>query len=168
VVAARDATSWSCDPPFRGAKGALAMSDVNTFIDTLGRDISTAVVPEIERLAESVSQKAFTQYGPRIAEFAGQLAQDVIDEQSATVRDFAIGLIQEVFKRYQPDLAGELQTRLVRGGIEVTGRDVRLDVKLRDTGAVISSLDIPVSLVIKVDALGVTLQNATIDLDVIR
>jgi hypothetical protein len=144
------------------------MSDVNTFIDTLGRDISTAVVPEIERLAESVSQKAFTQYGPRIAEFAGQLAQDVIDEQSATVRDFAIGLIQEVFKRYQPDLAGELQTRLVRGGIEVTGRDVRLDVKLRDTGAVISSLDIPVSLVIKVDALGVTLQNATIDLDVIR
>ena len=37
-----------------------------------------------------------------------------------------------------------------------------------DTGAAISSLDIPVSLTIKVDALGVTLQNATVDLDVVR
>jgi hypothetical protein len=144
------------------------MSDVNTFIDALGQDISTAVVPQIESLAETISKKAFTQYGPRISEFTGQLAKDIIDEQSATVRDFAVGLIQDIFKRYQPELAGELHTKLVRGGLEVTGRGVRLDVKHRETGATISSLDVPVSLTIKVDALGVTLQNATVDFDVIR
>jgi hypothetical protein len=45
---------------------------------------------------------------------------------------------------------------------------VRLDVKNRQTGAVLSSLDIPVSLTIKVDPLAVTLQNATVALDVIK
>jgi len=143
------------------------MSDVNTFIDTLGSDITTTVVPQIESLVETIGARALTQYGPRIAEFAGQLAKDVIREQSATVRDFTVDLIQEVFKRYHPEVAGELHTRVVRGGLEVTGRGVRLDVKHRETGAAIASLDIPVSLTIKVDTLGVTLQNATVSLDVI-
>ena len=99
--------------------------------------------------------------------FASQLAKDIIDEQSATVRDFVTGVIQDVFQRYRPELAGELQTRIVQGGLEVTGRGVRLDVKHRDSGVPVSSLDIPVSLTIKVDPLGVTLQNATVGLDVV-
>ena len=144
------------------------MSDVNTFIDTIGKDVSGRVVPQIERLAQEISTRTFTQYGPRVSAFASQLAKDIIDEQSATVRDFVTGLIQEVFQRYRPELAGELHTRIVQGGLEVTGRGVRLDMKRRDTGEAVSSLDIPVSLTIKVDALGVTLQNATVDLDVIR
>ena len=144
------------------------MSDVSTFIDTIGKDVSGTVVPQIERLAQEISTRTFTQYGPRVSTFASQLAKDIIDEQSATVRDFVTGLIQEVFQRYRPELAGELHTRIVQGGLEVTGRSVRLDVKRRDTGEAVSSLDIPVSLTIKVDALGVTLQNATVDLDVIR
>jgi hypothetical protein len=144
------------------------VSDVNTFIDTIGKDVSGRVVPQIERLAQEISTRTFTQYGPRVSAFASQLAKDIIDEQSATVRDFVTGLIQEVFQRYRPELAGELHTRIVQGGLEVTGRGVRLDMKRRDTGEAVSSLDIPVSLTIKVDALGVTLQNATVDLDVIR
>jgi hypothetical protein len=144
------------------------VSDVNTFIDTIGKDVSGTVVPQIERLAQEISTRTFTQYGPRVSAFASQLAKDIIDEQSATVRDFVTGLIQEVFQRYRPELAGELHTRIVQGGLEVTGRGVRLDMKRRDTGEAVSSLDIPVSLTIKVDALGVTLQNATVDLDVIR
>jgi hypothetical protein len=56
----------------------------------------------------------------------------------------------------------------VAGGLEVTGRDIRLDLKHRATGESVSSLDIPVTVRIKVDALGVTLQNATVDLDVVR
>jgi hypothetical protein len=144
------------------------MSDVNTFIDTVGRDLSAAVVPKIESLAEEISTRAFTQYGPRVSAFASQLAKEIIDEQSATVRDFVTAVIQDVFQRYRPELAGELRTRIVQGGLEVTGQGVRLDLKQRDTGAAVSSLDIPVSLTIKVDALGVTLQNATIDLDVVR
>jgi len=144
------------------------MSDVNTFIDTIGKDINATVSPQIERLAEQITATTFQQYGPRIATFASELAKDVISEQSATVRDFVTGLIQEVFHRYRPELAGELHTRVVQGGLEITGRDVRLDLKRRDTGAAVSSLDIPVSLTIKLDPLGVTLKNANVTLDVIR
>ena len=144
------------------------MSDVNTFIDTIGKDINATVSPQIERLAEQITKTTFQQYGPRIATFASELAKDVIAEQSVTVRDFTTALIQEVFNRYRPELAGELHTRVVAGGLEITGRDVRLDLKRRDTGAAVSSLDIPVSLTIKMDPLGVTLKNANVTLDVIR
>jgi hypothetical protein len=126
------------------------------------------VVPKIETLAQEISAKTFTQYGPRVSAFANQLVKDIIDEQSATVRDFASGLIQQIFQRYRPELAGELHTRIVPGGLEVTGRSIRLDVKHRDTGAAVTSLDIPVSLTIKIDPMAVTLQNATISLDVVR
>ena len=144
------------------------MSDVNTFIDFIGKDVSTTVVPQIERFAQEVCTKTFTEYGPRVSAFAGQLAKDIIDVQAATVRTFVTGMIQDVFQRYRPELAGELHTRIVQGGLQVTGQNVRLDLKRRDTGEAVSSLDIPVSLTIKVDALGVTLQNATVDLDVVR
>ena len=143
------------------------MSDVNAFIDAIGKDVTTAVAPRIEGLAEQIGKQAFTEYGPRVSAFAGQLVKEIIDQQSATVRDFVTRLIQDVFARYRPELAGELQTRVVQGGLQITGRGVRLDVKNRDTGAPVSSLDIPVSLTIKVDALGVTLQNATVTLDVV-
>ena len=144
------------------------MSDVNTFVDTIGKDVSATVVPKIEGLVQEISTKTFDQYGPRVSTFASQLVKDIIDEQAATVRVFVTAAIQDVFQRYRPELAGELHTRVVQGGLEVTGRGVRLDIKHRDTGAPVSSLDIPVSLTIKVDALGVTLQNATVDLDVVR
>jgi NADPH-dependent curcumin reductase CurA len=144
------------------------MSDVNGFIDTIGKDVSATVVPKVERLAEEFSAKTFTQYGPRVSAFANQLVKDIIDEQAVTLRDFVAGMIQDLFQRYRPELAGELHTRIVPGGLQVTGQDVRLDLKHRDTGASISSLDLPISLTIKVDALGVTLQNATVNLDVVR
>ena len=143
------------------------MSDVNTFIDTIGKDISATVSPRIERLAEQITATTLSQYGPRVSAFASQLAKDVIDEQSATIRDFVTALIQDIFHRYRPELAGELHTRIVQGGLEVIGRDVRVDVKRRDTGEAISSLDIPVSLTIKLDPVGVTLKNATVKLDVV-
>ena len=144
------------------------MSDVNTFIDTIGKDISATVVPKIESLAAEITTKTFTQYGPRVSAFANQLVKDIIDEQSATIREMVTGVIQDIFQRYRPELAGELRTRIVQGGLEVTGRDVRLDLKHRETGVSVSSLDIPVSLTISVEALGVTLQDTTIVLDAIR
>ena len=36
------------------------MSDVNTFIDTIGKDVSATVVPKIESLAEEISTRTFT------------------------------------------------------------------------------------------------------------
>ena len=143
------------------------MSDVNTFIDTIGKDISATVSPRIESLAEQITATTFTKYGPRVSAFASELARDVIEEQSATIRNFVTSLIQDIFQRYRPELAGELHTRIVQGGLEVTGRNVRVDIKRRDTGDAVSSLDIPVSLTIKLDPVGVTLKNATVKLDVV-
>ena len=142
------------------------MSDVNAFIDAIGKDVTATVVPRIGTLADGLSEKAMTDYGPRVSAFASQLVKDVIDEQSATLRDFATALLQDVLQRYQPELAGELHTRIVRDGLEVTGQGVRLDVKRRDTGAIVSSLDIPVSVKIHVPELAVTLRDTTVKLDV--
>ena len=144
------------------------MSDVNAFIDAIGKDISATVVPRIEGLAAGIGAKALTEYGPRVSAFANQLVKEVIDEQSATVRDFVTALIQDLFQRYRPELVGEVHTRIVQNGVELTGQGIRLDLKRRDTGASVSSLDIPMSVKIKVDALAVNLQDATIKLDVVR
>ena len=144
------------------------MSDVNQFVDALSKDVSATVVPKVQELAQTVGAKAIDEYGPRISTFANQLVKDIIQEQSATVTQFATALIQDLFQRYQPEIAGELRTRIVNGGVEVVGRGVRLDLKRRDTGALVSSLDIPVSLKIPVDVLSVTLSETTIALDVVR
>jgi hypothetical protein len=144
------------------------MSDVNAFIDAIGKDVNATVAPQIERLAEGIGAKALTDYGPRVSAFANQLLKDVIDEQSATIRDFVTGLIQELSQRYRPELVGELHARIVQGGVALTGQGVKLTLKRRDTGASVSSLDLPVSLKINVDELGVSLQKATIRLDVVR
>ena len=142
------------------------MSNVNAFIDAIGKDVTATVVPRIETLADGISEKAMTDYGPRVSAVTSQLVKDIIGEQSATLRDFATALLQDLFQRYQPELAGELHTRIVRDGLEVTGQGVRLDVKRRDTGAIVSSLDIPVSVKIHVPELAVTLRDTTVKLDV--
>ena len=144
------------------------MSDVNAFIDAIGRDVTASVVPRVEGLAEEIGTKTFTDYGPRVSAFANQLVKDIIDEQSATVRDFVTALIQDLFQRYRPELLGELHATIVRDGVELNSQNIRLDLKRRDTGASVSSLDIPVSMTIKIPELAVTLQNATITLDVVR
>ena len=144
------------------------MSDVNTFIDTIGKDISETVSPKIQTLAAQITAQTFSQYGPRVSAFAGELVKDVIDEQSAAIRDFVTGLIQDVFQRYRPELTGALHTSIVQGGLAVNGHDVRLELKRRDTGAAVSSLDIPVSLRIRVDDMSVNLQGTTVRLDVIK
>jgi hypothetical protein len=144
------------------------MSDVNAFIDAIGKDVSATVAPRIERLADDINAKAFTEYGPRVSAFASQLVKAIIDEQSATVRDAVTAMIQELSQRYRPELVGQLRARIVQGGLEVTGEGVRLDLNRRDTGVTVSSLDLPVSLKVHVEELAVSLQKTTIKLDVVR
>jgi hypothetical protein len=144
------------------------MSDVNAFIDAIGRDVSATVTPRVENLAKTIGAKAQSDYVPKISAFANQLVKEIIDEQSVVVRDFVSTLIQDLFQRYRPELAGELRTHVVQGGVQLTGQNIRLDLKRRDTGAVVSSLDVPVSLKINVGDLGLTIQDATIKLDVVR
>jgi hypothetical protein len=106
------------------------MSDVNTFIENIGKDVGATVVPK--------------------------------------VHDFLGALIQELFQRYRPELTGELRTHIVNNGIEVAGQAIKLDVKRRDTGQSVSTLDIPVSLRIQIDPVAVTLQDTTIKLEVLK
>jgi hypothetical protein len=124
------------------------MSDVNGFIDAIGRDVSATTAPKVEGLARSIGDKAVADYVPKVSAFANQLV--------------------ELFQRYRPELAGAIRTRIVASGIEVTGENIRLDLKNRETGAAISSLDIPLALTIHVDDLALDIQQAMIRLDVVR
>jgi hypothetical protein len=144
------------------------MSDVNTFIDAIGKDINATVTPRIDGLVNGIEQQAVSDYGPRISAFASQLVKEIVDEQSAVVKNFVVTLIQDLFARYRPEVAGQLRTTIVNGGIQVNGDGVRLDLKRRDTGAVVSSLDIPVSLKIPIDGLSLSLTETTIGLDLVR
>ncbi len=117
------------------------MSDVNTFIDAIGKDVSATVAPRVDHLAQGIS---------------------------ASVRDFAVALIQELAQRYHPQVNGELHARIVQGGLEVTGQNVRLDLARRDNGTAVASLDIPVSIKIAVADPQVDLHNTTIRLDVVK
>ena len=144
------------------------MSDVNGFIDAIGRDVGAIAAPKVEGLARTIGEKALTDYVPKVSAFAGQLVKEIIDEQSVVLRDFVSGVVLDLFQRYRPELAGEIRTRVVAGGLQVTGQDVRLDLKNRGTGATVSSLDIPVAITITVDDLALDIQQATVRLDVVR
>jgi hypothetical protein len=144
------------------------MSDINTFIDAIGKDVNTTVTPKVEHLAEGIGAKALSDYVPKISAFANQLVKEIVAEQSVAIRDFTAAVIQDLFQRYHPEVAGQLRTKVVRDGLAVVGEGVRLDLKRRDTGAVVSSLDIPISLTIKVEGLSLILTETTIGLDVVR
>jgi hypothetical protein len=151
-----------------GAASVIAMSDVNAFIDAIGKDVSATVTPKVEHLAQGIGAKGVADYVPKISAFANQLVKDIVAEQSGVVRDFTSAIIQDLFQRYHSEVVGQLRTRVVAGGLAVVGEGVKLDLKRRDTGAVVSSLDIPVSLTIKVEGVSLVLTETTIGLDVVR
>jgi hypothetical protein len=144
------------------------MSDVKAFIDTVGKDVTSVAGPRIEQLASGINDRILTVYGPRVSAFANDLVQEIVKEQSANVRDFVTSLIQELCQRYRPELLGEVHARIVQGGLDLAGHGVKLDLKRQDTGAVVASLDVPISIRINVSDLAVTLRDATIKLDVVR
>jgi len=144
------------------------MSDAKEFIQTVGTDVTGVAVPRIEALAAGINDQVLNQYGPRVSSFANELVRDIIKDQSATVRDFVTSLILELSQRYQPEVLGEVHARIAQGGIVLTGQGVKLDLKRRDTGAVVASLDIPIALRINVSDVAVTLKDSMIKFDVIR
>ena len=144
------------------------MADVNGFIDALGRDVTNTIVPGIETFADGFRDKTLTVYGPRLSAFANELVKDILNEQSATLREFVTTLLQDLFQRYRPELVGEVHATVVPGGVQLTGQHVRLDLQRRDTGVSVSSLDIPMSIKIKVPQFAVNLRDATITTEVMR
>jgi hypothetical protein len=144
------------------------MSDMNAFIDAIAKDVDTVVVPGVDRLAAGIGAKAEQDYVPRVSAFAHQLVQDIVAEQTVVIRDFVAGLIKDLSQRYRPEFTGQLRTRVVSGGLQITGENVALNLKRRDNGATVSTLDIPVSVTIALGDLAVNVQDATITLDVVR
>jgi len=144
------------------------MSDVNGFIDAIGKDVNATVVPRIETLAEGIGAKALADYVPKISAFANQLVKEIVDDQSGVVRDFVSALILDLFQRYRPDVVGALRTKVVADGVELVGEGIRLDLTRRDTGALVSSLDIPVAVKITIDGLTLNIQDSAIGLEVVR
>ena len=144
------------------------MSDVNGFIDAVGRDVSATTAARVEGLAKAIGEKALSDYVPKVSTLANQLVKEIIDEQSGAVRDLVATLVLELFQRYRPELGGEIRARVVASGIELTGQGIRVDLKNRQTGAAVSSLDIPLATTIHVDDLALDIQQANIGLDVVR
>ena len=144
------------------------MSDVKAFIDTVGKDVTTVTVPRIEALATGINDTVLNTYGPRVSAFANDLIKDIIKDQSGTVRDFVTALIQELAQRYRPELVGDVRAHIAQGGLDLTGQGVKLDLKRQDTGTVVASLDIPISIRINVGDLGITLRDTMIKLDVVK
>jgi hypothetical protein len=144
------------------------MADVNAFIDAIGADVKATVVPRVEHVVQGVGEKILADYVPQAVAFVNQLMKQIVDEQSVVFRDFVATVLQDIFQRYRPELAGELRAAIVQDGIQLTGEGIRLDVKRRDSGAPVASLDLPLSLKIKIDPVVVNVQDTTINLDVIR
>jgi hypothetical protein len=111
---------------------------------------------DVKAFIDTIGQDVNATVAPRVKELA--------DHFSA----FTTAVIQDLFHRYRPELAGELHTKLMNGRVELVGNGIKLDLKHRETGATVASLDIPVSLTIKVDDLAVKLQTTTVKFDVVR
>ena len=101
------------------------MSDVNGFIDALGRDVTNTIVPRIETFADGFRDKTLTDYGPRVSAFANQFVKEILDEQSATFRAFVTTVLQDLFQRYRPELVGEVHATVVKDGVQLTGQQIR-------------------------------------------
>jgi hypothetical protein len=100
--------------------------------------------------------------------FIDAIGHDVNDTVAPRIQDFVKTLIQDLSERYRPEIAGELHTKIMNGRVELVGHGIRLELKRRDTGTPVASLDIPVSLSVRVDELAVKLQPGTIKLDVVK
>jgi hypothetical protein len=139
------------------------MSDINEFVKKLGDDISLTFAPRIEtqvvqtgnQIADLAAPKvqAFVDQlvkeiaaaaTPKVRDFSNQLVKDIFTKQSGPLRDFVIKMVQDLVGRYEPVLAGNVNTKVVQGALLLTSNDTRVEIKERGTGKAIASLDLPV------------------------
>jgi len=59
------------------------MSDVNAFIDAIGKDVSATVAPRVQSVVDGIGAKAVADYVPKVSAFANQLVKEIVAEQSA-------------------------------------------------------------------------------------
>src|SRR5262245_20311804 len=138
------------------------MADVNKFIEQLGDDVTQTYVPTVQTFFHSVGEQIAADAGPRIGEFMDQLVKDIFAKQSQPIRHFLTALISDLATRYHPELGGNLTTRVVDNGIEIESTDTKLQVKKRETGDVVTALDIPIFVRINFNDFLVKLESGTV------
>src|SRR5215217_1802288 len=145
------------------------MSDINEFVQKLGDDISATFAPRVEQqvvqTGNQIADRAAPQVQafvdqlvkdiaatttPKVREFSNKLVKEIFTTQSGPLRDFIIKAIQDLISRYEPVVAGNIHTKVVNQGIQLTSDDTRIEIKERATGKAIASLDLPVDLRIDV------------------
>lgn len=141
------------------------MSDINEFVKKLGDDISTTFAPRVEQqvvqtgnqiadrtapqvqaFVDQLVKEIAAAATPKVRDFSNKLVKDIFTQQSGPLRDFVIKTIQDLIGRYEPVVAGNVHTKVVNQGIQLTSNDTRIEIKERGTGKAIASLDLPVDL----------------------
>lgn len=139
------------------------MSDINEFVKKMGDDIGTAFAPRVEQqvvqTGNQIADRAAPQVQafvdqlvkeiaaattPKVRDFSNKLVKDIFTQQSGPLRDFVIKMVQDLVARYEPVLAGNVHTKVVSGGIQLSSNDTRVEIKERATGRAVASLDLPV------------------------
>ncbi|HVF67483.1 MAG TPA: hypothetical protein VM914_07460 [Pyrinomonadaceae bacterium] len=157
------------------------MSDINEFVKKLGDDIGTTFAPRVEQqvvqtgnqIADRAAPKvqAFVDQlvkdfaataTPKVRDFSNQLVKDIFMSQSGPLRDFVIKMVQDLIARYEPVLAGNVHTKVVNQGLQLSSNDTRIEIKERATGKAIASLDLPVDFRIDFKEMTFELDKATL------
>lgn len=139
------------------------MSDINEFVKKLGDDMSTTFAPRVEQqvvqTGNQIADRAAPQVQafvdqlvkdiaaaatPKVRDFSNKLVKDIFTTQSGPLRDFVIKMVQDLIARYEPVLAGNVHTKVVNQGLQLSSNDTRIELKERGTGKAIASLDLPV------------------------
>jgi len=158
------------------------MSDINEFVKKLGDDIGTTFAPRVEQqvvqTGNQIADRAAPQVQafvdqlvkdiaatttPKVREFSNKLVKEIFTTQSGPLRDFIIKAIQDLISRYEPVVAGNVHTKVVNQGIQLTSNDTRIEIKERATGKAVASLDLPVDLRIDVKEMTFELDEARVN-----
>lgn len=160
------------------------MSDINDFVKKLGDDINLTFAPRVEaqvvqtgnQIADLAAPKVQTFVDqlvkeiaatatPKVRDFSNQLVKEIFTKQSGPLRDFIIKMVQDLIGRYEPVLAGNVNTKVVKGALLLTSNDTRVEIKERGTGKAVASLDLPVDFRIDFKAMALDLNRVTFSID---
>lgn len=139
------------------------MSDINEFVKKMGDDVSATFAPRVEQqvvqTGNQIADRAAPQVqafvdqlvkeiaaaaAPKVRDFSNKLVKDIFTQQSGPLRDFVIKMVQDLIGRYEPVLAGNVHTKVVNQGLQLSSDDTRVEIKERATGRPVASLDLPV------------------------
>ncbi|HKG14236.1 MAG TPA: hypothetical protein VKB12_12995 [Pyrinomonadaceae bacterium] len=158
------------------------MSDINEFVKKMGDDINATLAPRVEQqvvqtgnqiadhaapqvqaFVDQLVKEIAASATPKVRDFSNKLVKDIFTQQSGPLRDFVIKTIQDLIGRYEPVLAGNVHTKVVNQGIQLTSDDTRVEIKERATGKAVASLDLPVDLRIDVREMTFELDDARLN-----